>query len=245
MLNKFIRSSLNIRDTKYYLYQYNDEQMRVVKLNSVKQKGWEEVNKTKKQDNFIRQEEIDRVSISRTRRNIRELALSNNFEYFATLTINSINADRFSLTQCQELLRQKLKKLKRNNKNFGYLFITEKHKDGAFHFHGLIKGVQDFYINKNGYLSNRVFDEIGFNSFSKIKDYAKCCNYITKYITKDCVRNEAGTVYISSRGLKKALKSEIREIDLDWQYKNEYCSIKDFNISETSKEDLLKLMYIN
>ena len=38
MLNKFIRSNFNIRDTKYYLYQYNNEQMRVVKLNSVKQK---------------------------------------------------------------------------------------------------------------------------------------------------------------------------------------------------------------
>lgn len=142
-------------------------------------------------------------------------------------------------------MRQKLKKLKRNNKNFAYLFITEKHNDGAFHFHGLIKGVQDFYINQNGYLSNKVFDEIGFNSFSKIKDYSKCCNYITKYITKDCVRNEAGTVYISSRGLKKAAKSEIGEIDFDWQFQNDYCSIKDFTISETSKEDLLKLIYIN
>lgn len=37
-LNRFIKSSLQIRDTKYYLYQYNDEQIRVVKLNSVKQK---------------------------------------------------------------------------------------------------------------------------------------------------------------------------------------------------------------
>lgn len=134
--------------------------------------------------------EIERISLSRTKRNIKEIALCNSFEYFATLTVNSQNADRFSLQDVQDLLKTKLKKYKRTHKDFAYIFITEKHKNGAFHFHGLIKGADDFYINDNGYYSLKVFDEIGFNSFSKIKDYNKCCNYITKYITKDCVRND-------------------------------------------------------
>lgn len=111
--------------------------------NFVDKNGFELFKKVKKVNNeYIKQkdtDEVERVSLSRTRRNIRELALSNNFEYFATLTINSKNCDRFSLTECQNALRSKLKKLKRKNSNFAYLFITEKHKDNAFHFHGLVK----------------------------------------------------------------------------------------------------------
>lgn len=84
----------------------------------------------------------------------------------------------------------------------------------------------------------------GFNSFSKIKDFNKCCNYITKYITKDCVKNEQGTVYISSRGLKKASRSQIGAINLDWSYENDFCKIKDFKLSETNNDILLLLMKI-
>lgn len=231
-----------VYDTRYYLYQYNDETIRLCCQKYHRKKGFEEVGSNKIS---IGSDEVERVSISRTRRNIRELGLCNNFEYFATLTINSEHADRFSLTACQELLRKKLKKLKRKNSEFAYLFITEKHKNGAFHFHGLIKGIDDFYINDNGYLSHPIFDEIGFNSFSKIKDYSKCCNYITKYITKDCVKNEAGTVYISSRGLKKADKYEIKPISCDWSFENDFCKIKDINFSQLTKEEILQIYNIS
>lgn len=156
-----IFSKNQVYSDKFFLYQYNSENIRIVHQKYCRKKGFEEIKK----DDYIPpvdKSEIDRVSISRTRRNIRELALSNGFEYFATLTINSEHCDRFHLTECQELLRKKLKKLKRKNEVFAYLFITEKHKNGAFHFHGLIKGVEDFYTNQNGYLSHPVFDEIRF-----------------------------------------------------------------------------------
>lgn len=127
----------DVYKTQYRLYQYNDEDCRLVKIKSMRQSGFEEIKK--KNINFVDKFESDRVSLSRTKRNIRELALCNNFEYFATITVNSVNADRFSLDACQELLRKKFKKLKRKNNKFAYLFITEKHQNGAFHFHGLIK----------------------------------------------------------------------------------------------------------
>ncbi len=137
----FIFSQNQVYDDKYFLYQYNDDNIRIVHQKYFRKKGFEEIKKPVS-DNYISQvdkSEVDRVSLSRTRRNIRELAFSNGFEYFATLTINSEYCDRFHLTECQELLRKKLKKLKRKNNEFAYIFITEKHKDGAFHFHGLIK----------------------------------------------------------------------------------------------------------
>lgn len=140
-----------VYDDKYFIYHYNDDNIRVVHQKYCRKKGFEEIKK----DNYIPQqnrEEIDRVSLSRTRRNIRELALSNDFEYFATLTINSEYCDRFHLTECQELLRLKLKKLKRKNPDFGYLFITEKHKNKAFHFHRFDKGSSRL-LHKSKWLS--------------------------------------------------------------------------------------------
>lgn len=240
-MKRFIFNKNSVYDTKYFLYQYNDDNIRIVCQKYSRNSGFEEVQRD---HIFSDKEEVERISLSRTRRNIRELALSNNFEYFATLTINSSSCDRFSLTECQNILRRKLKTLKQYNKNFAYIFITEKHKNGAYHFHGLVKGIDNFYINKYGYLSHKTFDQIGFNSFSKIKDYNKCCNYITKYITKDCVKNEQGTVYISSRGLKKASRYQIGAIDIDWQYENDFCKIKDFQISHTDPDVLLSLMNI-
>lgn len=244
-MSKFIKSSSQIRSPKTYLYQYNDTNFKLVYLNSVKERGWEEEKKST-QLSFIAKtdsEEIQRISLCRTRTNIKEIALCNNFEFFATLTINSKNADRFSLQECQDLLKKKLKKLKRKNSNFAYIFITEKHKNGAFHFHGLIKGVDDFYINSNGYLSHSIFDEIGYNSFSKINDYTKTCNYILKYITKDCIKNENNQIYICSRGLKRATKFEITSnIEIQWKYENEFCKIFDFRLDELDKNFLIDLM---
>lgn len=189
--------------------------------------------------------EIERISLSRTKKNIRELALCNDFQFFSTVTINSVNCDRFSLSACQELFRKKLHKIKRVNKNFKFLFITEKHKNGAFHFHGLITDTNDFYINDNGYYSSKIFDEIGFNSHSRIKDYNKTCNYIMKYITKDCVRNEANQIYFCSRGLKKATCEEMKEfsiLDLPHFYENDYVSKVSFNFNDLDMQQKLKIL---
>lgn len=97
--------------------------------------GFEEVNKKQKIITTDK-EELERQSLSRTKRNIKELALCNSFTYFATLTINSEFCDRFSLQACQDKLKYIIQeRIRRNNKEFAYLFITEKHKNGAFHFH--------------------------------------------------------------------------------------------------------------
>lgn len=92
-------------------------------------------------------------------------------------------------------------------------------------------------------MSHSAFDSLGFNSFSKIKSYIKCCNYITKYITKDCVRNSRGTVYISSRHLKKADVYEYKDINFDdYSFYNGYVSIKDFYIKDIPRSLLLQLI---
>lgn len=248
MLN-FIKSKNQVFTPKTYIYQYNDTTFRLVHCKAVKEKGWEDIDESN-YTSIIPQtenEEIQRISLSRSKRNIRELALCNNFEYFATITVNNEFCDRFHLEECQTLLRKKFKKIKRSHKDFAYLFITEKHKNGAFHFHGLIKGlnIMDFYMNYNGYLSQKVFDEIGFNSFSKIRDYNKTCNYITKYITKDCVKNEHNQIYFCSKGLKKAERDELKNFDFQASYENDFCKIRDIDINNPDDKKIIEKLLTN
>lgn len=180
----------NIYSTKFFMYQYNDTNFRIVKQKYCRERGFELIEKAKKIIQEDDKSECERVSLSRSRRFIREISLCNNFTHFVTLTVNKEMCDRYNIDVCQEHLRHILKNYKKLHSDFKYILITEKHKDGAFHFHGLMKGLGELYTNSQGYLSCKYFDDrLGFNSFSLIKDYNKCCNYITKYITKDCVKN--------------------------------------------------------
>lgn len=232
MILKF--SKKQVYHEKYYLKQYNNNYFRIIYCKAVREKGFES---DKKKNNLDKTEEIERVSLSRTKKSIREIAFCNDFNFFATFTINSEVCDRYSLDACQNELKKMLKAYKRKNPNFKYLFITEKHKNGAFHFHGLVSGLSDFYVNDNGYLSSKHWDKLGFNSFSKIKDYNKTCNYITKYISKDCVRNSHNQIYICSRGLKRPDVYEIPKVDIDWQFENDFVKCKD-SYNFTKKEQI-------
>lgn len=84
----------DIYNSHCYFVQYNDNYFRVVLNKYQREKGFEEINKKNILSN---EEEVERVSLSRTKRNIKEIALCNNFEYFVTITINSKSCDRYSL----------------------------------------------------------------------------------------------------------------------------------------------------
>lgn len=241
---QLIFNSNQIHSTRSFLYQYNSKYFRIVKVKNCRNPGFELIGEFKDR-HLVSSDEVQRISLSRTKRNIRELALCNNFEYFVTLTVNKNYCDRYDLDICEDNLKKLFKKYKRKNPNFLYLFIAEKHKDGAFHFHGLVRGMDadDFYINPNNYLSSHFFDELGFNSFSVIKNYEKTCNYITKYITKDCCKNKHNQIYISSKGLKKASKSEILNLpDNFFNYHNDFCAIRDINISLMNSKQIIGLV---
>lgn len=83
-------------------------------------------------ENSVDEKEIERISISRTKRNIKKICLCNDFEYFATFTVSSKSCDRFSLQEVQDKIKKICKKIKRKNKEFAYIYITEKHKNRCF-----------------------------------------------------------------------------------------------------------------
>lgn len=228
----------------FKLYQYNDNDYRIV-IPKTMRHGFGYIS-TKNKNTEPDKDEVLRCALSRSKRLIREISLSNDFTYFFTATVNSAFADRFSLTEVQNKIRKICKAIKRKNKGFKYIFITERHLNGAFHFHGLCTDL-DLYDNEYNYLSSKDFDTLGFNSFSPILSKQKVSNYITKYISKDCVRNEAGSVYFCSRGLKHASVYNIEDIPLDdylvqKPYENDYCKIYDFNLEKLNSQELLFLI---
>lgn len=194
-------------------------------------------------------DEVNRISLSRTKRRIKEICLCNDFEWFVTMTVSSKiqEYNRFDLENCVDNVKKLMKKIQRKSVDFKYIYIQEKHDNGAYHFHGLMKGLpkDDIYINSNGYYSSHIIDNLGFNSFSKIVDYNKTCNYIMKYITKDCCRTDNNQIYFCSRGLKKPSTEFMIDKDLskifDKFYENEYCQIKDFDISRLSDKQKREL----
>lgn len=206
-------------------------------------------------NNFrVSEEEKQRIMTSRRKRRVKEIALCNDFQYFATFTVSSKldYCNRYDLEECCFTIKKMMKAYKRKFKDFSFVYVCEKHKDKAYHFHGLVKGMGDLYWNKNGYQNSEFFDKLGYNSFSKIKDYNKSCNYITKYISKDPIIVESGYLYFNSRGLKKPDEELMIDVDFDKlfgkkpifddegrkvgeapnYYCNQFCKIKGFNIDE-------------
>ena len=206
-----------------------------------------------KEDKITDDLEIARISRSRAIRKIQEYARANDFDYFVTLTVAKESGDRYSLDFTQDLIRETFQKIRKYNSYHSlekpqYIIVTEKHQDGAFHFHGLVKNIE-LYTNEYGYLSCKFFDDIGFNSFSPIRDKRKCANYILKYITKDNIQSESGYYYFCSKGLKKATEFIVNgDIDFDYlfgdeYYHNEFVRKKDFNFSDLTQ--LQKLCILN
>lgn len=230
-----IYSKNQVFKEKFFRVDYNQNYYEYILLRSCRMSGFEEI--CKKDKKIIDKEEVQRIEKSRIKSKIKEYALCNDFEYFYTQTLNS-NYDRYDLEEFKKIIQKKFKAYKRKNTNFKYLLIFEKHKNGAYHLHGLLSGLGiDVYTNSNNYLSLAFFEDLGFNSLSKVKDNIKVAHYITKYITKDFEKTASGYSYFHSKNLKTAQKTELNfneyKDDLNLVYQNEF--IKKYKVEEKWK----------
>lgn len=192
------------------------------------------VNTSKLNNNLVRAKSM-----------IKEYALCNDFEYFITLTLDRNKYDRYNLKKYIKDLGQFIRDYRKKYKvDIQYLLIPEQHKDGAWHLHGLIKGIEKSHLinfdtlpNAPGKLKGKDYynfqlyqDKFGFCSLGKIKDINKISNYITKYVNKDLGKNiEMGNkTYYCSRGLKKAetIKKGHLVCPIEYDFENDYCKIK-------------------
>lgn len=191
-------------------------------------------------------------SLSRTKAAIFELAICNDWEWFATLTLNPEFHDRKDLKSYKKKLSTWLKNYNRIHKtNIKYLLIPEQHADGhSWHMHGLLMGLPEEHLHEfteQEKLPIKILVEIkrghkvynwpsyaktfGFISISKIRHIESASKYITKYITKDVAKTRIGLndhLYYCSQGLKRGeviYEGQLTK-ELDEDYGNEYVKIK-------------------
>ena len=172
-------------------------------------------------------------SLKRTRENIKDLVLNNEFTHWGTLTFDQKKINRYDLDEIQKKTSQYLYNIKqRKDNNLQYLLVFEQHKDGAWHCHMFLNTLQCYMeqsINKKG---NDITENgqnvlnwslwasrFGFTKFINIShlyknttesytELMKVANYITKYITKDLILLRANKKkYWCSRSLQKPIKT--------------------------------------
>lgn len=66
---------------------------------------------------------------------VRDIALSNRFRWFVTLTLDRERIDRYDVGVITKKLNQVMDNLVRR-RGLAYVLVPERHKDGAIHFHG-------------------------------------------------------------------------------------------------------------
>lgn len=149
-------------------------------------------------------------SIVRARSRVRELALCSKWDYFATFTLSEEKQDRFDIKSYIKDLGNWIQNYnKKYHCKLQYLIIPEQHKNGAWHAHGLLRGLAPDSLCKNehGYLDLPYYrNRFGYISLSKVKSHERCASYVTKYISKDVTATAAqlgagAHLYYSSRGL--------------------------------------------
>ena len=78
-------------------------------------------------------------SMRRARAKLRRLALSNDFRYFVTLTLDRECIDRYDPQAIMKQVNRWLDNMVRRH-GLRYVLVPERHKDGAIHFHGFFAG---------------------------------------------------------------------------------------------------------
>lgn len=148
-------------------------------------------------------------SLRRSMQSIYEIARSNSFDYFATFTFAEY---RYDYDSCKTRLLQWLKNFQKRKERIEWLCVPEQHKDGAWHFHAMIKGDMSEYLVAGVHSGRYIIPSyrFGINEVEPIRDSNRCASYITKYITKElalCLKNKRR--YFYSAGLKKPESKEI------------------------------------
>ena len=203
--------------TDYYnIKKLNDDMYKIIycKL-PIKRPGFEQDKKFDRSRNVYDSKLENSIARSRTR--VFEIASCNKFEYFITLTIDREKLDRYDLKEYIKKLGQFIRDYrKKHGVDIQYLLIPEKHIDGAWHMHGLIKGIPADQLKKNeyGYLDWEDYKKrFGYCSIDKVRSQEAASKYITKYIRKSFdtdkgVSEKESKLYYCSRGLRRPQKKK-------------------------------------
>jgi hypothetical protein len=178
-------------------------------------------------------------SVRRAYTAIKDVALTNVFELFATFTFRESRDDP---NLCKQRMSDWLARQRKTDKNFQYIIVPELHKDGvSIHFHALINGYEGKLVRAMNPKTDKplvkgrrkVFDfpsyTLGHSEVYKIgdteEDRIKSGFYLTKYVRKDMPKFHNRKRYWTSRGLNKPITIDNPE---EW-----YFAIKPDHMIET------------
>lgn len=180
-------------------------------------------------------------NMRRAKQKLYEYARCVKWEYFVTWTFQKEKVNRYDYNECSKLLRQWLNNQKKlNAPDLFYLVVPEKHRDGAWHFHGLMSNIGSIRLEdlrKKDTQGHKIYRLRGFKygkktEISRVEDTHKISNYVTKYITKDlCIELLGRQKYFVSQNLPKP-KEEF--LLLSYEEQNQYI-----------KENGLQCIYMN
>ncbi len=150
----------------------------------------EEKERTKEQE-----EHCMSSSLGRTKNIIYNIARSNAWEWFITLTFDRKKTDASDYDLVVYRLKIFLNNLQqRKCPGLKYLIVPELHADKEhYHFHGLLACCGSLAFRFSGHYSEKSGDPVynitdwtyGFTTATRVKDTRRASSYITKYITKE------------------------------------------------------------
>lgn len=156
----------------------------------------------------------DQKSIARTKSNLNDLIVCNEFEYFCTFTFDPKKYDRHNYAKCTSAINRYFQNCRLNHSpNLKYLVVPELHKDGAIHFHALISHFNGHLRDSGKKANGQVIFNItgyraGFSTAVKIDgNHEVVANYLKKYITKDIPQFFNKKRYFCSRNLCRPIKT--------------------------------------
>lgn len=195
----------------------------------------------------MQEEHCKNVSLSRTKNKIYNIARSNTWDWFITLTFDRQKTDSSDYDEITKKLHTFLNNFqKRYSPNMKYLIIPELHKDKEhYHFHGLLSNVENMQFRFSGKYSkgqpifNIVNWKLGFTTATRVADTQKVSSYITKYITKASEQYlKEKRRYYASRNIDRA-EAEffvIDEEDFLETYADRITYVKTVNVKEALQQ---------
>lgn len=199
-------------------------------------------------------EKRDRRNLRRAQRRaknkIYQLGRANSWEWFVTLTLNPEKVDRYDYDACARKVRNQLIKMRRHYPEMESLVIAERHKDGAYHFHGLFFGIPDEAFTDSGVTTRSgktVYNlgkyTMGFTTATRVEDSARAANYLAKYITKELLAATPGRKrYWRSDGLQEPVERNIlmtgeQQRAYYWGHLEEMQDVKDVRVKHGDFEE--------
>lgn len=198
-------------------------------------------------------------SLSRARSVIRQVVICNDWDFFFTCTLDKRKHDRYSLKAFQVDFPQWVRDYrKKYNCKIEYAIVPEQHKDGAWHIHGVLRGIPADHLSNfipgihpkrltdNGFKNWGLCSEkFGYCSLDPVKDPVAVGHYLSKYITKELADSAIGHgmhLYYCSIGLKR---EQPCGYVYDWNMFLDMCCVSDSPFCATGFTDQLDWVLIS